>query len=68
MYTKRLSNAGHTRKFEITDMGGSWEVRTVEDSRLVKQVRYDDWHRVERAMLTIRLEVSTLEAAGWVAD
>ena len=49
-------------------MGGGWEVRTEEDSRLLKQVRSDDWHRVERAMLTIRLEVSTLEAAGWVAD
>jgi len=42
-------------------------VRTEEDSRLLRSVRYDDWHRVERAMMTIRLEVSTLEEAGWVA-
>jgi hypothetical protein len=68
MYTKNLSNDGHTRRFHIAETGGSWEVRTEEDSRLVKQVRYDDWHRVERAMSAIRLEISSLEKAGWVAD
>jgi hypothetical protein len=68
MYTKRLSHAGHTRRFEIAEASGGWEVRTVEDSEVVKRVRYDDWHRVERAMMTIRLEVSSLEDMGWVAD
>jgi hypothetical protein len=30
-------------------------------------VRYDDWHRVERALFSIRLQVSELEEDGWVA-
>jgi hypothetical protein len=68
MYTKRLSHAGHTRRFEIKEASGGWEVRTVEDSEVVKRVRYDDWHRVERALMTMRLEVSSLEDKGWVAD
>lgn len=68
MYEKSLSHQGHTRRFAIAENGGVWEVRTEEDSRVVKQVRYDDWHRVERAMMSIRLEVSSLEEAGWVPE
>ena len=66
MYTKRLSHAGHTRRFEITEADGVWEVRTVADSEVVKRVRYDDWHRVERTIMTFAIEISSLEQAGWV--
>jgi hypothetical protein len=66
MFETRLHHDGHTRRFAIAETGGAWEVRTEEDSRLVRQVRYDDWHRVERAMMSIRIEVKTLENAGWV--
>jgi hypothetical protein len=66
MFDKCLHHEGHTRRFLIAESGGAWEVRTEEDSRLVKHLRYDDWHRVERALMTMRLEVSTLEEAGWV--
>jgi len=68
MYQKRLHHDGHTRRFEVAEASGGWEVRTEEDSQLVKHVRYDDWHRVERAVMSIRLEVLTLQEAGWVAD
>ena len=67
MYEKRLHHDGHVRRFAVAESGGAWEVREEEDSRLLKRVRYDDWHRVERAMMAIRLEVSTLEDAGWIA-
>jgi hypothetical protein len=66
MYDKRLRHEGHTRRFAIEESAGAWEVRTEEDSQLVRQVRYDDWHRVERALLTMRLQVSELEEDGWV--
>jgi hypothetical protein len=66
MYEKRLRNDGHTRRFAIAEADGAWEVRTEQDSQLVRQVRYDDWHRVERAMMAINLEVRTLEREGWV--
>jgi hypothetical protein len=67
MYEKRLQHDGHTRRFAIAESAGAWEVRTEEDSLLVRQVRYDDWHRVERALFSIRLQVSELEEDGWVA-
>jgi hypothetical protein len=66
MYEKCLRHDGHTRRFAIAENGGAWEVRTEEDSQLVRKVRYDDWHRVERALQTIRLEIMTLQDAGWV--
>jgi hypothetical protein len=68
MYKKNLRNAGHTRRFEIRETGGAWLVQTEHDSRVVKRVQYDDWHRVERSMLAFAAEVSKLERAGWVAD
>ncbi len=68
MYQKSLHHGAHTRRFEVAEAGGAWEVRTEEDSEVVKHVRYDDWHRVERAMMTIRLEVLSLEGDGWVTD
>jgi len=68
MYHKRLRQAGHTRQFEIREAGGAWEVQAAHDSEIVKQARYDDWHRVERTMLAFALEVSALERAGWTPD
>lgn len=66
MYEKCLHHDGHTRRFAVAENGGAWEVRTEEDSQLVRKVRYDDWHRVERALQTIRLEVMSLQDEGWV--
>lgn len=66
MFQKELRQAGHTRRFSITDTGGfGWEVREEQDSRLVRQIRYTDWHRVERARTVMALQVTALEEAGW---
>ena len=69
MYEANLSNAGHTRRFQIKplEMSG-WEVREEEDSRLVSARVYDDWHRVERARTAFRVAVVTLKADGWVIE
>jgi len=67
MFTKQLTHAGQVRRFSIvTDEGGDgWEVRIEQDSTIVRQTRYADWHRVERALLLIEQEVSELEGLGW---
>jgi len=66
MFARALTHAGHTRTFTITETGGrGWEVREEQDSRLVRQVRYTDWHRVERALTVMALEVEALERQGW---
>ena len=66
MFTKELKQAGHSRRFTITETPGEgWEVREEADSHLVKVVQYRDWHRVERAQKRIDLEVMKLEDGGW---
>jgi hypothetical protein len=42
-----------------------WEVRVEEDSRIVRQTRYTDWHRVERALSAMRAQIGQLEREGW---
>jgi len=67
MFAKELYRAGHTRKFSIRDLGVSgWEVRDEQDDCVLKQVRYTDWHRVERALNMFNLQIDELEDAGWV--
>jgi hypothetical protein len=68
MFAKKLYRAGHTRKFSISDMGtAGWEVRDEQDDRVLKAVRYTDWHRVERAMNMFNLQIDELESSGWVS-
>jgi hypothetical protein len=67
MFAKELYRAGHTRKFSIRDRGASgWEIRDEVDDRVLKQVSYTDWHRVERALNMFNLQIDELEEAGWV--
>ena len=68
MFAKELSRAGHTRKFSIKALGpAGWEVRDEQDDRVLKHVRYNDWHRVERALNMFNLQIDELENAGWVS-
>ena len=66
MYTRCLQKAAHIRRFSITPtLGSGWEVRYEQDSRVIKSVRYRDWHRVERARMTFAREAALLEQSGW---
>lgn len=67
-FVTRLRNANHVRRFSIQETGGKWEVREEQDSRVVRQVCYTDWHRVERARLTFAMEVSSLREKGWALE
>ena len=66
MYLRQLQHAGSTRRFVITSReSGGWEVRGEADRRVVRNVHYDDWHRVERARMAFAQRVLTLEQEGW---
>ena len=66
MFTKELTQAGHTRRFTVTEAGLlGWEVKVEQDSRVVRQVCYTDWHRVERALMSLTHQVLKLEQEGW---
>jgi hypothetical protein len=66
MFAKELRQAGHTKRFTISNAGSQgWEVRVEQDSEVVHRVCYTDWHRVERAELMLSRQVSELEEKGW---
>ncbi|HTM27530.1 MAG TPA: hypothetical protein VL225_20175 [Vicinamibacterales bacterium] len=68
MFVKELQQAGHTRRFSIKKKGETgWEVRDVQDDRVLKQVCYTDWHRVERAAQMFNILIDDLESLGWVS-
>lgn len=67
MYTRELRQAGHVRRFTISEAPEEgWEVREEADSQVVSRTRYRDWHRVERARMRIDEQVSELEERGWI--
>jgi len=66
MFAKELRQAGHTKRFSISEAGSAgWEVRVEQDSEVVRRVYYTDWHRVERAVLMMSMQVSELQDNGW---
>lgn len=67
-FVRNLSNQGQTRRYSIATTDGGWEVREERDSEVVKQVRYHDWHRVERARRSISIELNALRDKGWRDD
>ena len=50
MVTREHTDAGLVKRFIVTRSQMGWEVREEHDSRVVRQVQYRDWHRVERAL------------------
>ena len=66
MFFRELSLSGHTRRFLLHALPSEgWEVRVEQDDTVVRQVRYSDWHRVERALHAVEREVVSLQEKGW---
>jgi len=66
MFARALQKDRHQKRFTIVQTGQYWEVLEEQDSRVVRRVVYDDWHRVERARRVFAQEVESLCQAGWV--
>lgn len=67
MLSITLHRAEHVRRYSIQPIRHlGWEVTLEEDRTLKYHTRYDDWHRVERALESFRREVAELTAQGWV--
>lgn len=64
-FDKSVRNHQQTRRYSILATDSGWEVREERDSEVVKQVHYQDWHRVERARRSIAIELDQLERSGW---
>jgi hypothetical protein len=67
-FAKSIRKANHVRRYIIQPAPVGWEVREEQDSQVVRQVRYQDWHRVERARRAFVVEMSQLQENGWQED
>ena len=63
-----LRHAHQLRRFSIREEDGreGWEVLEETEGGIVRRVRYDDWHRVERAKAVFDLTAESLRRQGWV--
>jgi hypothetical protein len=67
MFSKRLEHQGRTRGFLVSSRAaGGWDVLEEMDRRVVREVHYDDWHRVERTLNVFAMRVEILKNEGWV--
>ena len=67
MFNHRLEHEGRTRGFLISSRAaGGWDVLEEMDRRVVREVHYDDWHRVERTLNVFAMRVEILKNEGWV--
>ena len=64
-FDKCLKYQDNTRRYSIHITEVGWEVREERDSKVVKKVHYQDWHRVERARRSIAIELDHLQRDGW---
>lgn len=68
LLSRDLHHAGHTRRFVISRAADAgWDVRAEQDAQVLTHVRYQDWHRVERARLSFELAILALEREGWTS-
>jgi hypothetical protein len=67
-FAKSIRKANHIRRYIIQPSPVGWEVRQEQDSQVVRQVSYQDWHRVERARRAFVVEMSQLQENGWHED
>jgi hypothetical protein len=66
MFSIMLRKADQMRRYSVSiakDAG--WQLTSELDGEPPSQTRYHDWHRLERALAILRLEVSELTARGW---
>ena len=66
MFELSLLRAEHVRHYSIAPVApAGWEVRCQEDETVQRLDYYEDWHRVERALMLFQREVSMLSEEGW---
>ena len=67
MFAQSFRKAAHVRRFTIRMAATrGWEIRVEHDTETIKQVVYEDWHRVERAKAAFAREAGTLSDSGWI--
>ena len=54
---REFATQGHVVRLAVEERAGGWDVQEESDSAIVHVKHYDDWHRVERAMRLLEMQV-----------
>jgi hypothetical protein len=66
MFSIARRHEQHTRQYAVSaSQPSGWELTLQEDLERTKRVHFEDWHRVERAVAAVRLEIEELTSRGW---
>jgi hypothetical protein len=65
-FAKTLHKDSHVRRYEIRPDVNGWRVVEQEDSRVIRDAIYHDWHRVERVRRAFVVEMNSLQNEGWI--
>jgi hypothetical protein len=66
VFSSRLTDGSHVLRFEVERAPSEgWRVREERDAKVVRQVTYEDWHRVELAIRGFAVEAAELTRQGW---
>lgn len=66
MFAIALRHEQHTKNYRVSYAQSSgWELTLTEDLQPTRHVHFEDWHRVERALAALQLEIHELRSKGW---
>lgn len=54
---RKFATHGHVVRLAIEEKASGWDVQEECDSAVVHVEHHDDWHRVERAMWLLEMQV-----------
>ncbi len=66
MFSVVLRKSDRVRRYAVSALDDTgWQVTRENDGEPPRQIFYHDWHRLERALAIVELEVSRLVNDGW---
>lgn len=66
VFSRGLTDGSHTRQFVVDrSPNEGWRIRDSRDTEVLRQVTYEDWHRVELAIRGFTVEAVQLTRQGW---
>lgn len=66
VFSSGVTDGAHVRRLDVERAPAQgWRIREERDTKIVRQVTYGDWHRVELAIRGFAAEATQLTRQGW---
>ena len=66
VYSRSVTDGGHVLRIDVDrEPTHGWRIREERDSKVVRQVTCEDWHRVELTIRGFTAEAAQLTKQGW---